>query len=105
MSEREECTRTRSYPPTAGSMTSNTCVSPAGRIRLISYVEYVNAFGGVKILAGLLFLMLSAQACSIGSTVWLSLWSQRSADDDSNFMLYFGGYALLSFLSVLVTAM
>uniref|UniRef100_A0A7S3A6C5 Probable ATP-dependent transporter ycf16 n=2 Tax=Rhodosorus marinus TaxID=101924 RepID=A0A7S3A6C5_9RHOD len=76
-----------------------------GRVRMRDYGLYVSAFGGPLVGFVLVCLMALAQACNIGSTYWLSVWSSQGIQPDPGSGFYLSGYALLGAFSVVVAGL
>lgn len=76
-----------------------------GRVRLSDYKQYIEAFGGWHVAVFLVFLLVLAQAVSIGSSYWLSIWSGSGLQPDPGFPVYFSVYVCLGTSSVMFTGL
>lgn len=71
-----------------------------GDVNYQVYKDWVKAAGGLKALIVIIIGYLITQALNIGTTVWLSLWSENATKDTERFYLYV--YIGLSLVTSLV---
>eukprot|EP01090_Pellita_catalonica_P003045 TRINITY_DN12673_c0_g1_i1.p1 TRINITY_DN12673_c0_g1~~TRINITY_DN12673_c0_g1_i1.p1 ORF type:complete len:852 (+),score=181.61 TRINITY_DN12673_c0_g1_i1:353-2557(+) len=60
------------------------------------YFKYITAIGGIGLASGIFFAYLMDSITSVGSNIWLSIWSDAS-DNESNVWFYLGIYAAWGF--------
>jgi ATP-binding cassette subfamily C (CFTR/MRP) protein 1 len=84
--------------PNANLMTKEE--SAQGSVNSSVYKTYFLSCSMVAIVMAV-FLMISAQGLSVGSNVWLKVWSAASENADGNVAFYLGIYGLFSFVFAL----